>query len=151
MLPTYTSKENFGFVFGEMLNTLVIIMADLGRDLSALDFALRGFTLRGSITDRRLPYSGRGGLNEKESHGLINTNFDRFLFRTRPCCPKFKTKETYRDLTFSICTSDFYYFYLLINSFSGQFWEILTEVCKICTSAARRTNSKYNMLHNTAT
>ena len=32
--------------------------------------------------------------------------------------------------------------YLLFNCFSGQFGEILTEVCKICTSAAREILSK---------
>ena len=33
-------------------------------------------------------------------------------------------------------------FYLLINCFPGQFEEILTKVCKICTSAARAILSK---------
>ena len=33
-------------------------------------------------------------------------------------------------------------FYLIINCFSGQFGEILTKVCKICTSAARAILSK---------
>ena len=35
-----------------------------------------------------------------------------------------------------------HYFYLLIKCFSGQFGEILTKVCKICTSAARAILSK---------
>ena len=44
--------------------------------------------------------------------------------------------------SFDVMLWQYVYFYLLINCFSGQFGEILTKVCKICTSAARAILSK---------
>ena len=41
---------------------------------------------------------------------LITKNSARFLFLTRSCCPKSKTSEVYRLLTYSLYKIDFFYF-----------------------------------------